>query len=753
MRRLMAAATATGALLLGMPAPAQAERPPGWTSADRTLTWTSPRVVAPGDAAVEFWSGDRLLGRAEEAPDLRTFVLRGSAPRATGDLQVRRGGRRIDAATSRVLPQPADRAPAEPPTLPPNAVDPGVEGPYETMTGEYSLPGVALPGYPAPVEIQAIVVGPRGAPGRRPLAMFLHGRRWTCFVGDDRDALRLRWPCPAGSEPVPSYRGYLQAQRLLASQGHVTVSISANGVNGQDRADADGGAQARSSLIRTHLARWADWAGAGRAGAPAIVRAVPQADLSKVFLVGHSRGGEGAARAALDSLEPPAAAQDGPVRWTIRGMLLIGPTAFGQNPQPDVPSVTILPGCDGDVFNLQGQMYVDAARGAGSGHALHSALYMVGANHGYFNTESTPGQAVAPAWDDFVSDEPDAVCTPEFAPTRLTPGQQQTAGATYIAAAARLFVTGDDRVRPLLDGSGVRAPSAGPARVVAHAIGGNRTPVIIPGPALTVHGGRLCDQIAAEPENACLHPGSPYEDSPHFMPFRTPEPGRHAVALDGPATATLRPARAMPVAGYRALTMRLMVPPNAPATSFDVTVTDDRGRRTELGTATITGLPGSASTVSRWAQEVRLPLPAKVRTVARLDLTPHGDRPAWLIDAWGWNPGSPAPHPAALDRVDLGDLTVKVNDSGVYGLPVRVRGPRPAEVRLFLRDLSTGLTTSWTTAVGPATTRIDVPVPTAATEGGDRSFDVAAKAVRNAVVGDYQGSLQLLDPPSAGNAP
>ena len=49
---------------------------------------------------------------------------------------------------------------------------------------------------------------------------------------------------------MPSYRGYLQAQQLLASQGYVTVSISANGINGQDYLDEDGGAQARSSLVR-----------------------------------------------------------------------------------------------------------------------------------------------------------------------------------------------------------------------------------------------------------------------------------------------------------------------------------------------------------------------------------------------------------------------------------------------------------------------------------------------------------------------
>ncbi|MGO4431659.1 hypothetical protein AB4Z54_75925, partial [Streptomyces sp. MCAF7] len=110
------------------------------------------------------------------------------------------------------------------------------------------------------------------------------------------------------------------------------------------------------------------------------------------------------------------------------------------------------------------------------GTALHSAVYMVGANHNYFNSEWTPGEAVAPARDDFGTDpeQPDPVCTPGAA-TRLTAAQQHKAGATYIAAAARLFVAGDDGVRPLLDGSGKRAPSADPARVLTHAVGGRRS--------------------------------------------------------------------------------------------------------------------------------------------------------------------------------------------------------------------------------------------------------------------------------------
>ena len=541
---------------------------------------------------------------------------------------------------------------------------------------------------------------------------------------------------------------------MLASQGYVTVSISANGINGQDYLNEDGGAQARSSLVRQHLARWADWAGAGRGRAPAVVKAAPRADLSKVFLMGHSRGGEGVNRAAMDSLTPPPAAQDGyhgKVRWTIRGTLLIGPTIFGHDPVPDVPSATILPGCDGDVSDLQGQMYVDATRGVSKGRALHSALYVIGANHNFFNTEWTPGQAIAPAFDDFgfFTEEPDPVCSPGT-PTRLTAPQQQTAGATYIAAAARLFVGGDDRVRPLLDGSGVRAPSADPARVLSHAIGAARTPGVIPDRSLSVQGGRLCAQVEDDPALACLPSQDFATFSPHFVAFGglPDEPGRYAVAMNWSAAGqavSLRPGRAHRVHGD--LTMRIVVPPNSVGTRFGVAATDHRGRRVDLGEVRIDGLPGTEIVTPYWGQEVRVPLKG-LTSIARLELIPRtASGSAWLIDAWGWRAGTPAPRPVALPRIDIGGLSVQEGDSGTrtYEVPVRITGRGHGQVRVFVIDGLTFESRSWVATIRPGTRTIRVPVKVTGNTryGYDTQYVVGMKAVRGTVIGDYLGVVDV----------
>ncbi|MEU4928196.1 hypothetical protein AB0G54_17040 [Streptomyces yokosukanensis] len=740
--------------------------PPGWRIAGGRsapeLEWRSDRPVPMGDARVEFRSDGRLLGAPRPGADGHTFQLPldGHGGGELSGLEVWSGGRRLDERNPAAAGATAAARPsALPAPLPANPVDPGKPGSYRTRTGEYSLKSVKLPGLAAPVEMRAVVVAPVGASGKRPLALFLHGRHSTCYKGHDTTGA---WPCKSGTQPIPSHRGYLRDQRLLASQGYMTVSISANGINGQDFAAEDGGAQARSSLVRLHLARWADWA-AHPETAPSVVRRSPRADLSEVLLVGHSRGGEGVDRAALDSLYPPPAGEDGyhgPVRWKVRGTVLIGPTVFGQNPAPDVPSVTILPGCDGDVSDLQGELYVDGTRAVSNGSALHSAVYVIGADHNFFNSEWTPGQSAAPSEDDFGDDphHPDAVCDKRAA-TRLTADQQHRAGSTYIAAAARLFLAGDDRVRPLLDGSGKRAPSADPARVLSHAVGARRGGGFLPDGGVSVTGARLCDAVDPSPARSCLGEGAKGM-SPHFAQWATDrEPGRHAIALRwtraGTAARVSVP-RPVSLAGAEELALRLFVPPNSRGTQLDVSLTDASGRKAKLGRISADGLPGSGRTASYWAREFRVPLTAATRAGLRLgsvksmELTSRSaSGQAWLMDAWGWRPGTPTARAAVLPRVDVGRMTVNEGDSGVrtYRVPVQVSGHGSGQVRVYVFDPATGAATDRLVTVRPGGHDIDVPVRVKGNTryGLDVSHDVLVKAVRGAVVGSYRGGITVHD--------
>jgi hypothetical protein len=54
-----------------------------------------------GDAAVEFWAGDKLLGRPRPAPDGKSFQLDLDQVGSLEGLSVRAGGKRIDQAPAR----------------------------------------------------------------------------------------------------------------------------------------------------------------------------------------------------------------------------------------------------------------------------------------------------------------------------------------------------------------------------------------------------------------------------------------------------------------------------------------------------------------------------------------------------------------------------------------------------------------------------------------------------------------------------
>ena len=596
--------------------------------------------------------------------------------------------------------------------------------------------------------------------------LILHGRHPTCHQGTTVEPITV-WPCPSGWDPLPSYRGYQRIQQLFASQGYVTVSISANGINAQDGAGTppqDAGAQARSSAGPVAPG---PLGGLGRQryppSAPDIVRTAPVPDMSNVLLSATPGAAKGVSRAAVDSLTRPPAAEDGapgPVDWTIRGLALIAPTLFSHNPAPDVPSMVILPSCDGDVSNLEGQQYLDAARGVGQGHALHSSVFVVGANHNYFNTEWTPGLSVAKSWDDYPSPY-DPTCR-WISPLRLTPDQQQDVGATYVAAAAAVFITGDDQVRPLLDGwdSGrhrwIRSPCTATPWAATARVSSRSTPARW--------------SVAPAGGFASRSPRPPRRRPPATPPCRRTSSSSdrsglrsawYAVQVDWVAPGTpvsIQPPAPVSLATAQSLAIRIVVASGVASPEFHVAITDTSGRRATLGTATLDPMPPATQTYKDWAQEVRMPLgPASaagldLTQVASLEVVPSSEEAwarIWLLDAWGWSPGLPAPQTSSLPRVDLGEQTVPEGDSGTitYHVPAQVSGSGNGQVRVFVRDPVTNTISASVATVSPGSTSIAIPIAvTGNTQPGDgRTYLVAVKAINGVSVGDAYGQLVVTD--------
>ena len=145
--------------------------------------------------------------------------------------------------------------------------------------------------------------------------MLLHGRHSTTY-DPVTGAATGEWPPAGGRLLIPSYRGYDYLGDVLASQGYVVVSVSADGINARD-SNADGGALARAQLMQRTFGilqdlnqdgvirtRPADAIHPGTdlftgTSSPFGTRFVGHLNLQDIGIMGHSRGGEGVVRSFI----------------------------------------------------------------------------------------------------------------------------------------------------------------------------------------------------------------------------------------------------------------------------------------------------------------------------------------------------------------------------------------------------------------------------------------------------------------------
>ena len=372
--------------------------------------------------------------------------------------------------------------------------DPSAPGPYATKridvirswaSVDVGFPaGVVTEGTPL-VEDVSDVTYPVDAngnvpAGRHPVVIILHGMHGWC--ADKGPVVEpIPWWCfDVGARPVPSYQGYRYVADVLASQGRVVVSISADGVNALDFFGGLFGSQstgmtARGKLVVHHLRKLA--AANERRVKGLGTRFIGHLDLGRTMLIGHSRGGEGVVVAGqmLERMANPPA--------RVAGVVNLAPTAFAQSAPPNSPTMTLLPACDGDVVDLQGQTYVDRGRDLYGGRGfLRTSVWFAGGNHNFLNTEWTPGLSESHTGKDDAAEAYDEVegagsCKPD---ARLTPEQERKVGIAYMAAMAKWTQDDDQAMLAYLDGTGtvpvsvmnqgveVRASSlSGPDRLLA----------------------------------------------------------------------------------------------------------------------------------------------------------------------------------------------------------------------------------------------------------------------------------------------
>lgn len=348
--------------------------------------------------------------------------------------------------------------------------DPTLAGPYGVVATAYDLgvTGLAAGGAgTSPVDtayvarLNGSVHFPATGDGPFPMIVLMHGRHTTCREGayetignryclDYPDALPVAHP----TDPIDSFRGYDQLAANLASHGYVVASVNANDVNNGDQM-GDYGATARAQLVLRTIDRF----GLLAAGLPVEVAPVTllelagRIDMTRIGLMGHSRGGEGVARAVTLN----QANFDGSTR-SIVAVFALAPTDFARWSAPNVALGTLLPYCDGDVYNLQGEWLYDDNRLASEATPTSTTAFLaMGANHNWYNAIWS--------FDDVRYASPNDPYCGTSGTGRLSMAAQQQQGVAIMASFLRLHVGGESDFGPALTGAAPLPNGAGNVRL------------------------------------------------------------------------------------------------------------------------------------------------------------------------------------------------------------------------------------------------------------------------------------------------
>lgn len=210
----------------------------------------------------------------------------------------------------------------------------------------------------------------------------INGRVWHP-VGDGPFPLVL---IVHGNHGMKEYSdpGYEYLGRHLASHGYIAVSVDQNFINGSIRTEND----ARGWLLLKHIEAWQGIA----ADSASPLRG--KVDLSRIALMGHSRGGEAVAVAAgFNRLShyPDDARVRFDFGYDIRTVIAIAPIDGQYRPADRRPPVSgvnyfVIHGShDADVSVFDGQRTYLRADVSDTG-LVKASLYVYRANHGQFNT-------------------------------------------------------------------------------------------------------------------------------------------------------------------------------------------------------------------------------------------------------------------------------------------------------------------------------------------------------------------------------
>lgn len=359
----------------------------------------------------------------------------------------------LAAATARAeLPDTMARGPYAVTTL-----DPFRGGTVDLQ--EPNANGGATTGAAAAVTLQlrGSLYYPAASDGPTPVIVLVHGNHGSCDAGS----------APFCTTFKRNDRGYAYLGENLASHGYTVLSLDQDQLMFFQDGHTSGMHQ-RRLLIAAALDMLTKANAEGLADGPNAnvgVRLRGRLDMTRVGLMGHSRGGDAVTSFINWNRTRPAPGR----RYNLRGVIALAPVDYERSTPWGVPFLAVEPLCDGDVSNLQGARTFERGQHAVPGDPFPRIQQSVlGGNHNWFNSVwFADGDVVRSSGDDSTAVDP--ACGPEEATSiRLGPGgytratrgsgdpalmgDQQKIGLAVMSAFFRRYVGGEAAFDPYVTG-------------------------------------------------------------------------------------------------------------------------------------------------------------------------------------------------------------------------------------------------------------------------------------------------------------